>query len=756
VPLDDLTTSNFEDCESNSQRLAFLRKDLSLIEDGQPPHVFRLSQYEQFLADAISVLYARFSNEYRLLTFLHAAFAAGDLAVLSLCFSFPHCICNAFHLALARNSTARLLCCLCGLSPFHRPILLPKLSHLPFHFALLSLRFFPDESHLILTSTLETGVPGTKEELVAIRRRDNPSHLFWLCYARCCASDASMTERDVELFEYCHDDRLLVHLIFSIENASSKVLSDFCNRFQRTPSTMQIALGLLALAKAQRMDELSSRIRAVLGDRFEFRARLTFSDHMLKVLNAMSIQDSWFGKGTTGLAILGSLIDSIPVSRSSKIIPDLLNTVETVDISDVETIDRFLAQVVKADFPNIPREYRPFIDNITVHSRPSFQREAILDNCCRAVIWLIFILSAEAPIQPLKDVQIASFALINTLPLKFVLNRAYYCEGCSSVYSHLCKLAQQIAPHVFCQPSLMTHKPRFLAASCGDSVRFLRDLANSRDQIDESVLWQWKLHWFMMPFQYVTDTIVALGGPRDFALLHEVWDFPLAVLRNAYALRIITACLVDLVAFWDKLFQMDGRPDRTAPELLIVSKAINLLRDPFVDISTIGNFLNSAFVIMCQQVRFFEEFLLCGFDYLLIPKVVESVPFCEELWQLIAHLMKQKVALKSDEWVFIFQFAAHLAVAHRSMAAHGFFREFLIADLDARSRGSLREETFPRVVDALLCIVTAFPEFADTADCALQMARAAIGADGAAHRIKPIVDAAQQRITAHLLSATLI
>jgi hypothetical protein len=202
--------ANFEDCESNAQRLALLRADLALLAAGQRARAFRLSQYEQFLADALSVLYARFAGDYPLPAFLHAAFAAGDCAVLSLCFAFPHFLCAAFRLALARGASARLLCCLCGLSPCHRPILLQKLVHLPVHFALLSLRFFPDESPLILTATLETGVSGMKEELAVIRKRDNPLHLFWLCYARCCASDAIMSERDVELFEYCHDDRLFV------------------------------------------------------------------------------------------------------------------------------------------------------------------------------------------------------------------------------------------------------------------------------------------------------------------------------------------------------------------------------------------------------------------------------------------------------------------------------------------------------------------------------------------------------------------
>jgi hypothetical protein len=739
---------SFEDCDNGSQRLAFLKNDLDLMTADSPPLVFRLRQYEQFLVDSVPVLYARYGRDYPLSTFMSLSFIVGPACVISLCLSFPHFICPCFARALTGPDT-RLLCYLCAMSPAHRPLLHPRLLPYPVHFALLAIRFFPDEAPLIITSALEVGLPGIRDELYAIRRRPALSHRFWLCYARCCAADASLSERDAELLDSCPDDNLLVHLLFAIENAPAKIFTDFIQRFQKTAGTMTTVLELFCMADANRLAEVSAQIRGLLGERFEWEARSAFSNSFVKSFDAFSFQESWFGTGTMALSLIGSLSEKLlSVRVLVRLLPTILNNTKAIEISSVDAIQKVIALLARIYLPGSPQEYQANVENIVSQKKRTFVHSKIFANSCRAVVWLVLILYSEQTRQN-QHLDFGSLPELNSIPIRFILNCAYHDEKCNSVFPYLSKLCQIVVPYTFCQAPLMTHKPQFLLKCEASAPTFLQDLHPA--SLDDAAFNIWMIHRFIMPFNYSMETISALGGPREIGQLHEIFQFPHDILRNRIALKMIMVCLIDMISFWERLFGTpESKNDPLPSNYLILRKAIDLLNDPFVDPRPVCEFINDVFWTLKTPLKLLEALLLNGFDWNLIPKVVEGVPVLSD--PLIHPSIKKNLGVSAHVSLFLFLFVSHLAFVHRTKAHYDLAKAVL------GSFGEMTEkvivvdsETLPVILDGLVRIAKAFPDMALMVDERIEGIRRSLPSACQ----MPLIDVALHAIVSHVMAGGL-
>jgi hypothetical protein len=243
------------------------------------------------------------------------------------------------------------------------------------------------------------------------------------------------------------------------------------------------------------------------------------------------------------------------------------------------------------------------------------------------------------------------------------------------------------------------------------------------ESIDSELYNTWMAHRFVSPFHYSLMTIEALGGPNQFQQLHEVFQFPLDALRNKFALKVISICVIDIVAFFEKMFpRVEVRHRLNPSEYLILSKAIELLGDVHIDAQTVCDLISDLFFVIPSCEWLLETILVRGVDPGLIGPLVEGVPVLRTAWPTINGFFKRR-----QSRVFLTQFASHLARVHPDKIAH-FSCQAILAAL-----GDIEKENVGLVIESIVRIGKVFPDLSPAADLLLESLNSRFGAycDGA-------------------------
>jgi len=305
------------------------------------------------------------------------------------------------------------------------------------------------------------------------------------------------------------------------------------------------------------------------------------------------------------------------------------------------------------------------MDQVLDRSGDAFELAAIARNCCPAIVYMELLLHAEDRLANRHDRPWPRFARANRLPLRFALNCAFHNPNCALVFEHLCVRCNAVLPHVFSQATLMGEKPAYLL-SVGCARAFLSDLATRAEEIDESAVRIWMIHRFVMPVQYTIDTTAALNGPQEFEHIHEAFKFPIGVLRNKCALKIVCACVLDVAA----LFEAASGSARTTEILLVIRRATNLLLDPMICGKVVCGFINELLLVTSDPAALLDAWLTSGIDDSMIETIARGVNVLQTSWRMIDTIWSARPPLKTK--LFLVLFASHLAAASPSQIAREF------------------------------------------------------------------------------------
>ena len=714
---------SFEDCNSSEQRLYFLWRDLDLLKQGQTAKVMGMHQYQQFMVDSLVILYARFARDVPLSTFITAAFAIGDDAVLALSFTFPHFICPLFQAAIRAQSKPELLVRLAAMSPSHRPLLVNEIKKFPRYFALFAIAFFPEEAPSMILSSVREGLSLIKDDLFSIK---NKTQQFYLCYARCCASSGTMTEQDFCVFEGCQDEQLLVHLMATLDD--SRYISTFSDRFVKNPETMATALDLVCDIREQNTVEVAEKIGKVLGDDIEWCPKTAFANHILKnSLDVNPIEPKWFGKGTRALRLIDSFREDMSFTTVSEVLPSVIDSVESVDFVCIACIEHFV-QSISRHFCDKMHDLAMFartIEAVLNKSSNAFDLAFIENNCCPAVLYLELILFAEERIAR-QDQSYPRFLMANKLPLRFVLNCAFFNPACSQVFGQLCGKCQAVIPHIFCQSELFGQTPKYLL-SHKDQTEFLTNLEQRPQEVDEAAFTTWMVHRFVMPLQYVIDTIDALGGPAEFSQLQDAFIFPSEILHNKYCLKIVCVCMLDMLALYQELFPVGENKSKTNASLfLFLQRGIDLLKDPLIDAHEVCRFINEIFFTTTKPSWLIDAFLLSGSDDSLVSTIAQGVDIFlnpgSGTWKRM-DLVYHNKATTTKTRIFLLYFASCAIEVSPCQDAYEFCNRALSALKEIQS---ITEENMDKVLSSLVRISKVFPDLVGLTDMVLERVKALV------------------------------
>ena len=718
-------TMSFEDCTTTAQRLFFLSEDLELLNAGQPAKAMNMHQYQQFMSDSLVILYARFGREVPLSAFIAAAFSIGDTAVLALAFTFPHFICPLFKAALNLESKPELLVTLAAICPAHRPLFLSEIKRYPMFFALFAIRYFPEEAPMMITSLGANGLGGLRSELLSIKRK---TQQFYLCYARCCASSGDITEQDYHVLEHCTDDQLLIHLMFAVDD--SRYIGSFADRFLKKTESMTLVLELISDVRESNTNDVAEKIAKVLGDDIEWTPKTAFASHVMKNLwDVINIDPRWFGKGNTGLHLIDAYRDDLSLAKITEVLPVVINGAEYVDFASITYIDHFVQLVSRQfcdkvyDLPGFART----IEGVLNKSGNSFDLSFIATNCCPAVLYLELLLFEEERIAALtrQDQSYPRFLMANKLPIRFVVNCAFHNPNCAKIFGQLCGKCQMVLPYLFCQSPLIGQKTEYLLSD-KDPAGFLSNLPRRVQELGYDAFTIWMKHRFVMPFQYVIDTIAALEGPVEFLQLQDAFSFPTEVLHNAVCLKIICVCLLDILALYQELFPVSEVKVKTNASLfLFLQRAIDLLKDPLIDAKEVCAFINDIFFTANRCIWLLDPLLQLGVDDSLIPILTRNVNALAKdplSWNRMIDISSNK-ATSTKTRLFLLVFASYAAEVSPSQEAYDVCFRMLSA---TREIQSITEENVDKVLASVVRIARVFPDLAGLADSVLERFRALV------------------------------
>lgn len=699
----------FEECQHPSQKIQFLQRDLAIIEQndkGIQPLFLNLLQYSQYISDCLPILYAKFSSFFKLSTFISVAFSIGEIAVKSFCFCFPNIIFPVFQTALAKSSTDSLIISIATLSPNHRPLLHPKLIKFPLIFSLLAIKFFKEESPLIILSSIQGCYPEIKNELIALSKNDNLTPSFYKLYARCCSSLCSIEKVDYEILKKCKDEKLIIATLFNIGSDQTKIFNDFIQMFTSSsnPTTMPFLYDLIYDLKEEKNDyKVSNKIKNILGDDYDWQIKRSFYNHFFTSFKTIELKSKFIGTDLNGLKIFSWLINDLDTNCSINWLPEIISTLTKFDVNGAS----YIYSIVNSIKNKKVEDFRMVIENFVRKVKNNvFDLNEIAKNPAPAIASTIFILESEKQIRSVT--KIFDFSIINFLPLRFVVCCASQSENCSSVFEILDKLCNNCAGHVFYQIPYMTLKPDFLLSK-GDPQLFLRTLSeiifkNEINLINESTYSDWMIHRFISPFQYSVDTVYALGGPINIEQLHQVFDFSKEILHNKYLLQIIFICMIDYIALFEKVYpHSDKEKNFNDSVVLILYSALNLLKDQLIYKNAVYDFLNDLIFISPWIVK---PFIIQGCDTELIYSITHGVSALDTFWNTIKDITKS-VCNKQNVLVFILQFVSHLIDMNRSWRANMSCKEILKVMVNHLK---VNDENVSIVVDSILRIFKVFPD----------------------------------------------
>jgi hypothetical protein len=692
-------TDSFDACREPGHRLAHLKNDLDLIKDGGDPLVLVLNQYERFMIDSLAVLYARYRTTYSLSVFISAASTVSENAMISLCFTFPHFIPPMFKEALCLKLSPRVICPLCLLSLSHRPFLLPKLSTFdPVCYALLATRCFPDQSPSLITAASNDGLPAIRSELQRICQKSNLSSRFFLCQARCCAMDATMTDHDAELLDACRDETLLICVLFTVDNPGGKILRDFFERFQRTDSSMRLIFEIIC-------DEngVGSRIiHQTLGEGCNWELRLSFRNHVLKSLDVSELKPSWFGSDASSLAFLSFFKDELSYMSIKAILRGCLNDMTSVSLASIDVLEHFVFLVNQK-----AQDMQAIVREVLSNCSAVFERDFVHKNPCPALFYTVLILTAEMRIAPRGDSGEILFPQINTFPLRWVLCCASQNAACAPVIPYFCKLLHSAASHVFCQPYGMTQKPSYFL-KFGETFDF--------DSLTEESVESWMAHRFMSSFDFVFGTISRLGGPSEFAQLHQAWNVPISVLRDRVKLKILSICLLDLAALFEKIRENTDYNNSVA---VIFFKAIDLLKDPLIDAGILCELLDGLLNIVQNPFWLLGMMVNGTIDESLIEIIAKSVPYLRVLLQ---DARFGELCHKEPGLLLLLPLVSCIAEEYKDVTSYKCCNEVLYA-LSGGKAIVVNEQNLDIVLSCLMRIGRVFPDLCQIIDDILRQTR---------------------------------
>lgn len=692
----------FEGCKNPSEKIAFLYDDLSLIDKDQKPRFLNLLQYAQYISDCLPILYARFSSEFKLSTFMSVAFWIGEMAVKTLCFCFPNVICPIFMRALKRNNAESLLIYICTLSPNHRPLLHPKLDNFPMIFSLLAIKFFPAESPLIILSSISGCYPRIKTELSLIFKSISSTDSFFKLYCRCCAMLGNLDATDYEILKTCKDYKLLIATLFNIDqiDSSQNFFGDFLHTFSEDNESMTFLLELAYDHAKGKRKNIAKNIKSILGEDCDWQIKDKFYNF---ICTNISFKPSYCGKDAQALKLCSLYIEDEHFStpeESKTAVSDILKTLTVFDTEVANYINSILDFFKKKKID----EYKATIDFLLKNLEEVFELQAMVTNPAPAIAVTIVLLESERYLRSINQNTI--LPLINELPIRFVICCAYHNDKFSSIFHYLAQLCNAYASHVFYQLPYVTLDPQYLLLK-GDPQQFLRQLStlcdnNQLNLINEEMYTDWMVHRLKSPFQYAVDTIAALGGPLYFEQPQELFAFSNSVYRLKYVLKILFVCFIDIT----KLYSMNG-----SNELLFYS-ALKLLEDNEVDKKIVCTFLNDLLII---SPRILVYFINQGCNPSILKTLTKEVPQINFLvlsrdmpiQQIITRYMSDR---RINNFLFALEFISYLVAANNQfdnfdMCRNLFCTRLLLTSLPVM----INEENFERIINALLRIFHKYP-----------------------------------------------
>lgn len=720
----DKLPSLFEECQSPFQKITFLRRDLAIIEErnnnnnennSNNPKFLNLLQYSQYISDCLPILYARLYSSYKLSTFISVAFGIGENAIKSFCFCFPNVIFPVFRAILIANSTEMsrniadsavgssnysLLINIVTISPNHRPLLHPKLLMYPLIFSLLAIKFFKEESPLIILSSIQGCYPEIKPQLLTIAKQGNLSPSFYKLYARCCSVQSALDNADYDILKGCKDDKLIICTLFNIDQTQSQIFSNFLQNFSRNSSSMSFLFDLIYDLKEKKNDDLSYKIKNVLGDDYDWQVKHTFYNYFCTSLKNIELKSSFLGTDLDGLKIFSWLIDESETTCSFNWLPNIIFTLTKVDVNAFH----YLLVILNFIKTKKIEDFKLTIEQFMKDANKVFELQKVAKNPAPAIAVLFLLLEAEKII--LHQTNSFDLSLINKLPLRFVICCASQFENCSSIFYIISKLCNSYAGHVFYQSPYMTLSPEYLLSK-GNSEEFLIQLADivfkkEFHLITEDTYADWMIHRFISPYQYVVDTIYALGGPLGIEQLHQIFEFPKEVLRNKFLAKIIFICLIDIVALYEKIYpHSEKEKSFNGSVVLVLHSAFDLLKDPLIDSKAVFNFINDLFYI---SPWIFKTLIVQGCDVDLIHSITHGATFFNDFMDYICQIINQYA---NKNMIFALQFTFELADAYRNSHLNAICREILKS---MYSNLKVNDNNAQIVIDSLLKIYRIFPD----------------------------------------------
>ncbi|OHT16847.1 hypothetical protein TRFO_41537 [Tritrichomonas foetus] len=736
---------SFEECQNPAQKMCFLQRDLMLIElndNNHPPLFLNLLQYAQYISDCLPILYARFSSRFRVATFISVAFAIGDNAIKSFCFCFPNVLSVVFKTALERNSHSSLLAYLAAMSPNHRPLLHPKLSRFPIIFSMLAVKFFPENSPLIISAAIDGCYPEIKNDLMTISKMNHLSPTFYKCYARCCSALGMIDDSDYDILKLCKDEKLIVATLFNIETSHSKYFPDFLRTFSQNPSTMAFLLELVCDSIDHNENELLQKIKSVLGEDYEWQIQSSFKNHVLQNFSMLELKSSWFGNDSKALYILSTLIDEIINANTISWMPGIISTLTEVNAQTVNSLNKIIDSFVKVYPIDKSMEFKNIIDKILKSASESTDLlipKEIAKNPSPAIAATIILLHAEELCFKKNW-----FKQINTFPLRFIVCCASQFEKCSSIFYYLCSLCNRCAGHVFCQSPLMTQTPEYLLSK-GDPYKFLTVLSANIQNAEEELFNVWMVHRFVSPFQYIIDTVDAIGGPSEIIQLHQVFNFPKESLHNKFILRIISLCIIDIVSLYEKKYPPTDKTSNPSVVLILYS-AFDLLKDSLVDKKTVCDFLNDLFYLSPWVL---DSFLVQGCQSDLISTITHGIKVLETSWSALRAIIKSP-GIKTRTRLFILEFASHLAGTNNNLEANKGCQSIMTTLM---SSIKVTDENIGLVLDSVVRIYKVFPDLFPIVEKLLQTIKDQVTSRTTKIQMQSMIDLAFDEVTSYVFSS---
>lgn len=687
-------SKSFEECKDNFSRLMIIKECL-VSESNDSMDVFNLTQYQQYFADVITVLFPKYGKE-RISNFVMAALRCGETAVLELCFAFPIFIIPIFRAINMNLPPFGLIIKLVTLSKNHRGILLSSLARFHELYIAMALKLFQENSALLIIDSLpfvgKDVIANIKEELYGFRKIEKLSPKYYTVYAQCCGQLTTITDDDVDVLMKAQDDDLLISLLFVIDNANPKVFDGFIRKFQKSPNSLCTMFSFVSDKIKKNNERLLKRIKKSLGIFMNWEIRSTFSNHLFKE----HIEDyidkfdfNSFPDKNSALYIVSTLIKYI----SNRVIDLLPNIIPKLTYLDSYSFDAIVDIVSNLwDTYKDKNEFANIIYNL-INLQIIQDVQGMMKNPIPAISYTIFLLAAEEKLFSSK--MLIQTYLIEMVPFRFIYYCALNSKSANEIFVRFSKLIY-INKTFFVKTTLSTMEPSFFLPYLDNSPgNFLNEFFKNPLEVNQESHDEWLVYHFIGNVNFVFNTIKALGGPFSIGKVHELLNFPYKYYHNKYLLDVIIRCIIDILSYLNA--------NDTVSIMGLASMTFNLLKDKNIDKEIIKDFLK--FIISLAPDDIIKGIINDGLDRSILPEISDIFSNYLNFTVMIC----KNITVSNTKFLIIFEFLSYILQSEK--AKHDKTTRSLYCELLSMEQliKSSDEHSIMIILDSIFRIFCAFP-----------------------------------------------